>query len=102
MADLSKIDELIRKRAYAEAKDETEKAIKALPYWSDDFTIWSDCVKGEVTIERWRLLQGLQEAIKQELVKVKIEHYSKKILETVDDLNWLRESVENLERNQPS
>lgn len=98
MTELSKIDELIRQRALNEAEVESKAAIAALPYWSEDITVYADEFKGEVTIKRWRLLPALQAAIEAEIYKSKVEHYSRKVLDAIDELDWLRESVNNLER----
>lgn len=100
MVDLSKIDELIRARAYKEAAAEAAEALKALPFWKEDIQVFSDTTKTVVSIERWRLLEPMQKAIKESLTQQKIEFYSKKILDAVDELDWLRNSIENLERNQ--
>ena len=99
MSKLSKIDELIRERAMNEAKFESATFMKALPFWRDDITVWSDTVKKEVSIERWRLINQIQQAVTNEIYRDKVQELSKKVLSAIDELDWLRDSVEALERN---
>lgn len=96
---LKSIDEAIYARAHKEACNESQLAVNAIPYWDNDLTFERE-VGGKrftIKIDRYNLLIKLQAEIQKNMTKNKVEEYTRKILETVDELEFLRESVENLE-----
>lgn len=91
---LESINQAIRERARAEAKTEAQAAVNAMPYWSKDLIFIKD--GHNITVERWKLVGKLREAIEEEFYQDKVTAHTQKILESVDQLEFLRESVEQL------
>lgn len=102
MSDVSVLQEAINHRADRESRVEADKLINMLPRGLGDFEFSYEDGKGTKTIkvQNWVLMDKLRAAVRKSIRETKIQEYSNRVLALVDEVDYLKESVQNLESNQ--
>lgn len=91
----------IRERAQAEAKREIAEELKKFPHF-DECKIYFDDPnsngrRGIARVSNYEIRQQLEDAMVKRRTEEKINDYSKRIIDALDELDIIKETLTNME-----
>lgn len=95
------LDDRIRERAQAESKREIAEELKKFPYFDDCKVHFDDPNsngrRGIALVSNYGIRQQLEEAMVKRRTEEKINDYSKRIIDALDELDVIKDTLTNME-----
>lgn len=95
------LNDRIKARAQDEAKREITEELKKFPYFDDCRVYFDDPNsvgrKGIALVSNYSIREQLEEAMVKRRTEEKINDYSKRIIDALDELDIIRDTLTNME-----